>query len=45
MSVSLWAYEPTICDGDYCDGECDLCSKAEQALALREKRIDDDDTM
>lgn len=25
MSIALWAYEPTICDGDFCEGECDLC--------------------
>lgn len=30
MSVSKWAYEPTKCDGQYCPGECDLCSKAEE---------------
>ena len=28
MSVSLWAYEPSICDGNACPGDCDLCSKA-----------------
>ena len=27
MSVSKWAYQPEKCDGDYCCGECDLCSK------------------
>lgn len=27
MSVSLWAYSPEKCDGDYCCGECDKCSK------------------
>ena len=27
MSVSLWAYEPEKCDGNFCIGECDLCSK------------------
>ena len=42
MSVSLWAYEPTICDGDYCEGECDLCSKLDEALAHREEEVDDD---
>ena len=42
MSVSLWAYEPTICDGDYCEGECDLCSKLDEALAHREEEADDD---
>ena len=42
MSVSLWAYEPTICDGYYCEGECDLCSKLDEALAHREEAADDD---
>ena len=25
MSVSLWAYDPDICDGDYCPMDCDRC--------------------
>ena len=28
MSVSMWCYEPSKCDGDYCVGECDMCPKA-----------------
>ena len=24
----LWAYEPDICDGDFCPCNCDYCSKA-----------------
>ena len=27
MSVSKWAYEPEMCDGEFCIGDCDLCSK------------------
>lgn len=27
MSVSKWAYDPERCDGDYCPGDCDNCSK------------------
>ena len=30
MSVSKWAYSPEKCDGDFCPGDCDLCSKAEE---------------
>ena len=30
MSVSLWAYEPSKCDGNVCVGDCDLCSKADE---------------
>lgn len=26
MSVSKWAYEPEMCDGHFCPGDCDLCS-------------------
>lgn len=29
MSVSKWAWEAWKCEGGYCVGECDLCSKAE----------------
>lgn len=27
MSVSKWAYDPAMCDGDICVGDCDLCDK------------------
>ena len=37
MSVSKWAYEPLMCEGDYCVGDCDFCSKAEWS-------IDDEDS-
>lgn len=30
MSVSKWAYTPEKCDGDYCPGDCDNCSKANE---------------
>ena len=36
MSVSLYMYEPDICDGDFCPGDCDYCSKRFDA---EEKRI------
>ena len=32
MSVSKWKYTPA-CDGDYCVGDCDLCSKEPEAKA------------
>ena len=25
MSVSKWAYDPEICEGQMCCGDCDLC--------------------
>ena len=28
MSVDLWAYIPTKCDGDFCPGDCDRCGKS-----------------
>lgn len=29
MSVSKWAYDPDICDGDFCPRDCDDCPKKE----------------
>ena len=26
MSVSKYMYNPDICDGHFCPGDCDLCS-------------------
>lgn len=26
MSVSKWKYEPFVCDGQFCVGDCDLCT-------------------
>lgn len=28
MSVSKWAYNPEMCDGEPCPGDCDFCPKA-----------------
>ena len=28
MSCSKWAYVPEKCDGDFCAGDCDFCTKA-----------------
>ena len=27
MSISLYAYDPDRCDGDYCKMDCTFCSK------------------
>lgn len=45
MSVSLWAYCPAYCDSDFCPGECDICSKANDIIAEEEEatRQKDDD--
>lgn len=40
MSVSLWAWTES-CDNERCCGECDLCSKLDEALAHREENEDD----
>lgn len=32
MSVSLWAYNPDVCDGDFCPMDCDYCPKRDNAL-------------
>lgn len=42
MSVSKWAYNPRVCDGGYCVGECDLCPKMEEALAENEEQNEDE---
>ena len=28
MSVSLWSYIPSRCDGEPCPGDCDYCLRA-----------------
>ena len=35
MSVSKWAYTER-CDGGYCPGDCDYCSKADAFYELHE---------
>ena len=30
MSVSLYQYDPVMCDGEPCPGDCDVCPKPEQ---------------
>lgn len=41
MSVSKWAYEPTVCIGEICVGECDNCPLCDEALAERERESDE----
>lgn len=36
MSVSKWAYDPGLCDGGPCVGECDICHIAEKRIKARE---------
>ena len=37
MSCSLWAYIPERCDGDVCPGDCDVCSKTNDNVAMMEE--------
>lgn len=30
MAADLWAYNPDICDGDFCPMNCDICGKADR---------------
>ena len=40
MSVSKWAYNPEVCDGEPCVGECDICGKIDVALARGDRIIE-----
>ena len=42
MSVSHYKYDPEICDGDYCPGVCDCCSKR-FLLEIEEERDDEEE--
>ena len=39
MSVSKWAYIPSRCDGDFCPGDCDCCSKTEDNIAEEPPKV------
>lgn len=43
MSVSLWAYNPDVCDGDFCPMDCDYCPKREMALEAASDEASDPD--
>lgn len=36
----LWAYNPDVCDGDYCPMNCDHCYKRDEAESNREEDED-----
>ena len=40
MSASLYRWKPS-CDGDYCVGDCDLCSKEDDGEQIREQESQD----
>lgn len=33
MSVSKWRYNPDLCDGHYCPGDCDLCGLTDKSMS------------
>lgn len=41
MSASKWVFIPEKCLGDYCPGDCDGCSKAEENMAEMEEEHDE----
>ena len=43
MSVSLWAYCPSYCDGDFCPGDCDHCPKADEIAETVWEEEDEED--
>ena len=44
MSCSIWAYIPERCDGDACPGDCDVCSKAQDNVAMMEEEPPKEET-
>lgn len=40
MSVSKWSYNPEKCDGDFCVGNCDFCTKCDIAMENDEEYKD-----
>ena len=34
---NIWAYNPAVCDGDYCPKDCDICPKTDECLELEEE--------
>ena len=40
MSVSKWAYDPDVCDGKRCPGDCDFCYRWRKKL---EEESDEED--
>ena len=39
----IWAYNPDVCDGDYCPMNCDHCPKREDAQRANGDFDDDED--
>ena len=37
----LWAYNPEVCDGDYCPMNCDICSKGLENYSEEEDEPDE----
>jgi len=39
----LWAYNPDVCDGDFCPRHCENCPKMEKATGIYHIEEDEDD--
>lgn len=37
----IWAYDPEICDGDYCPMNCDICPKADKVMEKQAEEEED----
>lgn len=40
----IWAYDPDICDGDFCPMNCDICGKTEKVLEKEAAENEPDDS-
>ena len=44
--TDIWAYNPEICDGDFCPLNCDICPKRDDAMtANAEESYDPEETI
>ena len=38
----IWAYNPDVCDGDFCPMDCDYCPKREKAAGYADEGEEDE---
>ena len=39
----IWAYDPDICDGDFCPMNCDYCPKTDKVLEKQAEEFEPGD--